>query len=73
MENMNSTSLTPTQLHLLKLFAKNDSEEYAREIQSVLMWYFQKKLDAEADRLWKEGILDQQKLDELRTADLHSH
>jgi len=64
-------ALNPTQLHLLKLFAVNDSEDYAREIKSVLMWHFQHKLDQEADRLWDNGTLNQQKLDELRHADLH--
>jgi len=68
---MKNSHLTPTQLHLLKIFSHNDSEDYAREVQSVLMRYFQKKLDDESERLWDEGILDQKKLDELRTADLH--
>ena len=38
-------------MHLLKLFAFNNSEEYAREIQEVLTRHFQSRLDAEADRL----------------------
>ena len=29
-------------------------------------------LDAEADRLWDEGILNQEKLDEIRKMDLHA-
>ena len=33
--------------------------------------HFQAKLDQESDRLWDEGILDQQRLDELRKEDLH--
>ena len=48
---METTALNPTQMHLLKLFAFNDSEEYAREIQEVLTRHFQSRLDAEADRL----------------------
>ena len=66
-------SLTPTQQHLLKLFSHDHSEAYAQEIQAVLMRYFQEKLDQEADRLWDEGILDQQRLDEIRQEDLHQH
>jgi hypothetical protein len=53
------------------MFSFNNSEEYAREIQEVLTKHFQKRLDAEADRLWDEGILDQKRLDEINKMDLH--
>ena len=69
---MEATALPPPQMHLLKLFAFNNSEDYAREIQSVLTRHFQSKLDEEADRLWDEGILNQEKLDEIRRMDLHA-
>lgn len=69
---MDTTTLNPTQMHLLKMFAFNNSEEYAREVQEVLTRHFQNRLNAEADRLWDEGILDQDKLDEIRKMDLHS-
>jgi len=68
---METTTLTPTQQHLLKLFSFDRSEDYAREIQEVLMRHFQEKLDKESDRLWDEGILDQQQLDRMRHEDLH--
>lgn len=68
---MGTTILTPTQQHLLKLFSYNKEEEYAREVQSVLTRYFQDKLDAESDRLWDNGTLDQARLDELRNEDFH--
>ena len=38
---MVNSSLNPTQLHLLKMFSFNNSEEYAREIQEVLTKHFQ--------------------------------
>ncbi len=69
---MEVNALNPTQMHLLKLFAFNDSEEYAREIQTLLTRHFQSKLDEESDRLWDEGILNQEKLDEIRKEDLHA-
>jgi len=69
---MDTAVLNPTQMHLLKLFAFNNSEDYAREIQMVLMRYFQQKLDEESDRLWEEGVLNQEKLDEIRHLDLHA-
>lgn len=42
------------------------------EIKDVLMRYFQGRLDAESDRLWDEGVLDQERLEELRHKDLHA-
>ena len=69
---MEATVLNPTQMHLLKLFAFNNSEEYAREVQMVLMRHFQELLDAESDRLWDEGILNQEALDTIRQEDLHA-
>lgn len=69
---MDTAVLNPTQMHLLKLFAFNNSEDYAREIQMVLMRYFQQKLDEESDRLWESGVLDQERLDEIRHMHLHA-
>ena len=69
---MEAAALNPTQMHLLKLFAFNKSEEFAREVQMVLMHYFQQKLDEESDRLWESGVLNQEKLDEIRHTDLHA-
>jgi hypothetical protein len=40
---------------------------------TVLTRHFQERLDAESDRLWDEGFLNQEKLDELRHLDLHSN
>lgn len=68
---MRANALTPTHQHLLKIFSFNDSEAYAREVQEVLTRHSQAQLDREADRLWDQGILDQKRLDEIRTEDLH--
>ena len=65
-------ALNPTQKHLLKLFSFNNSEDYAKEIQLVLTRYFQEQLDREADRLWDEGILNQEVLDSIAKEDLHA-
>jgi len=67
-----ATVLNPTQKHLLKLFSYNNSEDYAKEIQLVLTRYFQKQLDEEAERLWNEGILDQDVLDKIACENLHA-
>ncbi len=59
-------------MHLLKLFSFDKSESRALEIKDVLMRYFQGHLNAESDRLWDEGVLDQERLEELRHKDLHA-
>lgn len=68
---MQTTALNPTQMHLLKLFSFNNSEDYAREIQRVLTQHFQERLDAESNRLWEAGILCHERLEALRHEDLH--
>lgn len=68
---MEATTLNPTQQHLLKLFSYNNSEEYAKEIQDVLTRHFQQQLDAESNRLWDTGVLDEDRLNALRHQDLH--
>ena len=67
-----ANTLNPTQMHLLKLFSFNNSEEFALEIKKVLTQHFQEKLDAESDRLWNAGILNQERLDALRHEDFHA-
>lgn len=67
-----ANTLNPTQMHLLKLFSFNNSEEFALEIKKVLTRHFQEKLDAESDRLWNAGILNQERLDALRHEDFHA-
>ena len=59
-------------MHLLKLFAFNNNEDYAREVQMMLPRHFKAQLDAEADCLWDEGILNQEKLDAIRQKDFHA-
>lgn len=69
---MNNQSLTPIQKDLLKMFAYDHSDKFANEIKCVLSNYFLSKIDAETDRLWMEGKLDQSVLNEIRKEDLHS-
>lgn len=69
---VNASQITPTQMHLLKLFSFDKSESRALEIKEVLMRHFQNRLDEESDRLWDDGTLDQEKLDNLRHKDLHA-
>lgn len=61
-----SSFLNPTQLHLLKLFAVNDDEERLDEMKSVLCDYYQKRLDCKLNKLWDEGVITDDKLEEMK-------
>ena len=61
-----TTVFNPSQMALLRMFARDQSEETALEIKQVLSKHFQTKADAALNELWDSGQLDQEKLDELR-------
>ena len=69
---MTASSITPAQREMLKLLAYNKSDEFAFEMKRVLVKYFQKRIDEETERLWNEGILDQNALDRINEEDLHA-
>lgn len=69
---MEATVFNPVQQHLLTMFAFDGSEERLKEVKEVLFRHFSKKMDQRLDELWDAGILDQKKLDELRTMHLRT-
>ena len=69
---METTAFNPVQQHLLKLFAFDCSEEKLLEVKEVLTKYFSQKLDKRLNELWDSGVLNQDKLDELRTKHLRT-
>ena len=66
---METTAFNPVQQHLLKLFAFDGSEEKLLEVKEVLTKYFSQKLDKRLNELW---VVNQDKLDELRTKHLRT-
>ena len=70
---METTAFNPVQQHLLKLFAFDGSEEKLLEVKEVLTKYFSQKLDKRLNELWDSGVLNQDKLDELRTKHLRTY
>lgn len=57
---------------VLNLFAFDGSEERLMEVKEVLTKYFSQKLDDRLNELWDSGILNQEKLDELRKIDVRT-
>ena len=63
------SSFNPTQLFLLKVFANIKGEEEMKDIQALLLDYIQKKVDIQADKLWDDLHLSNEKIEEM----LNSH
>jgi hypothetical protein len=70
--NMEATMLNPAQIMILESFASAKSQEEVDELMEMLRNYYAMKLDKELERLWDEGILDQEKLDELKEQHLRT-
>lgn len=68
---MKSTVFNPTQIHLLQMFALDKSQRGLEELKNVLFHYYSARMDNRLDTLWDEGILNQQRLDEINQMDLH--
>lgn len=63
--NMEATTLNSAQLMILESFASAKSQEETDELMDMLRDFYARRLDKELERLWDEGILNQEKLDEL--------
>ena len=57
--------LNETQLYLLQAFSYIKSEESLEELKSVLFDFYQRKLDEETDKWWKENDMTVEKFDEM--------
>ena len=64
MESINYP-LSNIQLELLKLFSRNVEESDLREIKQLLVQYFAKKLENEANRIWEEKGWTDETMDEF--------
>jgi len=54
-----------TQLLLLQTFSHIKSDEGFNELKSVLLDFYQKKLDEETDRWWEENEMTTEKFEEI--------
>ena len=57
--------LNPIQLHLLKMFSYNRSEQGLLELQSVLFEYYQNKAKRQANEFWEKNNLSAAKMEEI--------
>lgn len=68
----NVTVFNPIQIHLLKMFELDNSQEGLVELKNVLYNYYSGKMSNALDNLWESGRLDQKRLDEINKLDLHN-
>ena len=69
---MKATVFNPIQQHLLMMFAYDSTEEHLKEVKEVLVKHFAKKVENRFNELWDSGVLNQDKLDEIRGMHLHT-
>ena len=69
MATMVRQPLNAAQIELLNTVAHIDSEEDLRELKHTLSLFFAKLADKEMDRLWDEGIIN----DEVMEGWRHEH
>jgi len=55
----------PAQLFVFQTLATAKSEQDKEELTSLYLDYIQKKLDTEINRLWSEGKMSNEKIDEI--------
>ncbi|MDO4163351.1 MAG: dephospho-CoA kinase [Bacteroides sp.] len=66
---MEPTVFNPAQQQILRMLSFSRSEESMEELKKVLFEYYSKQVQEETDLLWDEGVLDEQKIEDL----LHEH
>jgi hypothetical protein len=55
---LQSTPFTPFQIEMLELISKVNSEREMNDIRRLLGQYFAKQAEDAIDRLWDEGVLN---------------
>ena len=68
---MEITTFNPIQIQLLKMFQADHSEKGLQELKNVLFAYYHEKMNQSLNSLWDSGALNQEKLDEINSMDLH--
>ena len=58
---MKSEPFNADQLHSLKMFSYDEDERALEEIRKSLTAYFAQRVEEDMDKLWDEGLWDQDK------------
>ena len=69
---MQVETLNESQKMILESFAGAQDEQELNALMDVLKKFYASRLEAEMQRLWDDGTLDQQALDQLRNEHLRT-
>ena len=69
---MQVNSMNPSQMMILESFAAAQDEQELNALMDLLRNFYATRLEAELQRLWDDGTLDQQALDQLRSQHLRT-
>ena len=58
-------SFNPVQLHILEMFNYCKDEHDITELKDVLAEFYAKQVQKEADRLWDEGMLNEESIEQI--------
>ena len=63
---MQINTMNPSQMMILESFAGAQDEQEVNDLMDMLRDFYAKRLEREMQRLWDNGILDAEKLEQLR-------
>lgn len=69
---MQVNTMNKSQMMILESFAGAHDEQEVNALMDVLRNFYAMRLEAEMERLWDDGTLDQTALDKLRTEHLRT-
>ncbi len=77
MAMMQYTTFNQGQLHVLEMLNRCNSDRSLKELKRALCDFYAKEVEIEANRLWDEGIISEQKIEEwgrehMRTPYVHA-
>ena len=64
---LQATPFTPFQIEMLELVSRVSSEAEMRDIRRMLGQYFAKRAEDALDRLWDEGVLSDNLMEEWKS------
>ncbi len=65
-----TTTFNDMQVHMLQMFSVNRSKRGLTELYQVLYEHYAKRMNDRLNELWDNGVLDQQRLDEINSMPL---
>lgn len=72
MEMLQLNQMNEVQMMIIESFAGATDEQEVNDLMDVLRMFYAKRLESEMDRLWNEGTLNQEVLDQLKDEHLRT-